>query len=104
MRLAIARLTQRITTIQTLIDLSAGRTDHLGRKRPFAAYAADSAKTAEAAEILGVAQNSLRKWAKRGDTPMHRNPANGYQLFKRSDQEFFLKRMEPSEKRLRRSH
>lgn len=49
-------------------------------------------KTAEAAEILGVAQNTLRKWAKRGDIPMHRNPANGYRLFKRVDLEKFLKK------------
>jgi hypothetical protein len=30
--------------------------------------------TAAAAEYLGVAQNTLRKWAARGDIPMHRNP------------------------------
>jgi len=41
------------------------------------------AKTAEAAQILGVAQNTLRKWAEQGDIPVHRNPANGYRLFKR---------------------
>ena len=49
-------------------------------------------KTAEAAEILGVAQNTLRKWAERGDIPMHRNPANGYRLFRRSDLDRFLKK------------
>jgi len=49
-------------------------------------------KTAEAAEILGVAQNTIRKWAARGDVPMHRNPANGYRLFKRSDLEKFLRK------------
>jgi len=37
----------------------------------------DYVKTAEAAEILGVAQNTLRKWAAEGKIPMHRNPANG---------------------------
>ena len=47
-------------------------------------------QTAEAAEILGVAQNTLRKWARRGEIPMHRNPANGYRLFKRSDLDKFL--------------
>ena len=52
----------------------------------------DYVKTAEAAEILGVAQNTLRKWAARGDIPMHRKPANGYRLFKRSDLEKFLKK------------
>lgn len=50
----------------------------------------DYVLTAEAAAILGVAQNTLRKWAQRGDIPMHRNPANGYRLFKRSDLDTFL--------------
>lgn len=50
-------------------------------------------KTAEAAEILGVAQNTLRKWAARGDVAMHRNPANGYRLFKRSDLLAFLEQV-----------
>lgn len=47
--------------------------------------------TAAAAEYLGVAQNTIRKWSARGDIPMHRNPANGYRLFKRSDLDKFLK-------------
>lgn len=47
-------------------------------------------QTAAAAEYLGVAQNTLRKWAGRGDIRMHRNPANGYRLFKRSDLDRFL--------------
>ena len=47
--------------------------------------------TAAAAEYLGVAQNTLRKWAALGRLPMHRNPANGYRLFKRSDLDKFLK-------------
>ena len=47
-------------------------------------------KTAEAAEILGVAQNTLRKWAEAGRIPMHRNPANGYRLFLRKDLDAFL--------------
>ncbi len=50
-------------------------------------------KTAAAAEYLGVAQNTLRKWAARGDIPMHRNPLNGYRLFRRTDLEKFLKRV-----------
>jgi excisionase family DNA binding protein len=48
--------------------------------------------TAAAADYLGVAQNTLRKWAARGDIPMHRNPANGYRLFKRGDLDKFLKK------------
>jgi excisionase family DNA binding protein len=46
--------------------------------------------TAAAAEYIGVAQNTLRKWAARGKIPMHRNPANGYRLFKLSDLDKFL--------------
>ncbi|MEI8213763.1 MAG: helix-turn-helix domain-containing protein [Planctomycetota bacterium] len=47
---------------------------------------------AEAAEFLGVHNNTLRKWASRGEIPMHRNSANGYRSFKRSDLEKFLKK------------
>ncbi len=54
----------------------------------------DYVKTAEATEILGVAQNTLRRWAERGDVLMHRNPANGYRLFKRSDLDRFLRKVE----------
>lgn len=56
----------------------------------------DYVMTAEAAEILGVAQNTIRKWAAQGKIPMHRNPANGYRLFKRSDLEKFLRQVELS--------
>jgi len=34
--------------------------------------------TSDAAEYLGVHHNTIRKWASRGDLPMHRNPVNGY--------------------------
>ena len=47
-------------------------------------------QTAEAAEYLGVAQNTIRKWAARGELPVHRNPANGYRLFKREDLKKFF--------------
>lgn len=54
-------------------------------------------KTAEAAEILGVAQNTLRKWAKDGKIPMRRNPANGYRLFKRADLDSFLSQLDTAD-------
>lgn len=54
----------------------------------------DYVKTAEAAVILGVSQNTLRKWAASGAIPMHRNPANGYRLFKKADLEKFLNKVE----------
>jgi excisionase family DNA binding protein len=49
-------------------------------------------KVAEAAEILGVSLGTVRTWAADGKIPMHRNPANGYRLFKRSDLDKFLKK------------
>ena len=52
------------------------------------------ALTAEAAEILGVSQNTLRAWATAGKIPMYRNPANGYRLFRRADLENFLRDIE----------
>jgi excisionase family DNA binding protein len=52
----------------------------------------DYMHTAEAAEYLGVHHNTIRKWAARGELQMHRNPANGYRLFKRSDLDAFLKK------------
>lgn len=53
-------------------------------------------KTAEAAEILGVSQNTLRTWASAGKIPVHRNPANGYRLFLKADLEKFLRKVESS--------
>jgi excisionase family DNA binding protein len=45
---------------------------------------------AEAARILGVSQGTVRVWAETGKIPMHKNPANGYRLFKRLELEDFL--------------
>jgi len=47
-------------------------------------------KVAEAAAILGVSQGTVRTWAEAGKIPMHKNPANGYRLFKRDELEQFL--------------
>jgi excisionase family DNA binding protein len=58
-------------------------------------------KTAEAAEILGVSQNTLRAWSEAGKIPVFRNPANGYRLFKRQDLAAFLKRIEATAKNSR---
>jgi len=50
----------------------------------------DYVKVAEAAEILGVSQGTLRNWPEAGKIPMHKNPVNGYRLFDRRDLESFL--------------
>ena len=52
----------------------------------------DYVKIAEAAEILGVSQGTVRAWAEAGKIPMHRNPANGYRLFHQADLEAFLRK------------
>jgi excisionase family DNA binding protein len=57
--------------------------------------------TAAAAGHVGVSQNTLRKWAARGDIPVHRNPASGYRLFKQSDLQDFLRRIEEPTKKPR---
>ncbi|MFV0442146.1 MAG: helix-turn-helix domain-containing protein [Planctomycetaceae bacterium] len=51
-------------------------------------------KVAEAAVILGVSENTVRAWADGGKLPVHRNPANGYRLFSRSELQKFLTRLE----------
>lgn len=53
-------------------------------------------QVAEAASILGVSQNTLRTWSEDDKIPVHRNPANGYRLFKRQDLEVFLNKIEAS--------
>ncbi|REJ65681.1 MAG: helix-turn-helix domain-containing protein [Planctomycetota bacterium] len=60
-------------------------------------------KTAEAAELLGVSQNTLRTWAEGGKIPVRRNPANGYRLFKRADLEDFLRVIDASSERPRKA-
>lgn len=54
----------------------------------------DYVKIAEAARLLGVSQNTLRLWADTGKVRVHRNPANHYRLFKRSELEAFLRKVE----------
>jgi excisionase family DNA binding protein len=39
----------------------------------------------DAAEILGVAPNTIRAWGAAGKIPEYRHPLNGYRLYKRSD-------------------
>lgn len=53
-------------------------------------------KVHEAAEILGVAPNTVRKWGAEGKIPEHRHPINGYRLYKREDLEQVLRDLEQS--------
>lgn len=60
-------------------------------------------KVAEAAEILGVSQGTVRTWAEAGKIPMHKNPANGYRLFRRDDLETFLRDIAQPVNRVRKA-
>ena len=50
----------------------------------------------EAAEILGVVPNTVRKWGAAGKIPEYRHPANGYRLYKRDELEAFLRQIKPT--------
>ena len=47
-------------------------------------------KVAEAADYLGISQNTLRKWADEGRGTVRVNPANGYRMFREEDLRQFL--------------
>lgn len=53
----------------------------------------------EAAAYLGVSPNTLRNWGRDDKVPMHRNPINGYRLFKITDLDKFLTNIERSSSR-----
>lgn len=48
----------------------------------------------EAAFILGVTPLTLRNWDRFGKLKARRNPINNYRMYRRSDVEFFIRRME----------
>ena len=50
----------------------------------------DYLMTAEAAQFLGVSQNTVRTWAKQGKIAVRVNPVNNYRLFRRKDLQKFL--------------
>jgi len=47
----------------------------------------------EAAEILGVAPLTLRRWDKAGKLKPYRNPVNDYRLYRKSELKLFLKKI-----------
>ena len=52
----------------------------------------DYLKIAEAAEYLGICQNTLRNWGVSGKITEHRHPINNYRLFKIADLDRLLKK------------
>jgi excisionase family DNA binding protein len=49
-----------------------------------------------AAEYLGVSENTLRNWGKAGKIPEYRHPVNNYRLYKESDLQSLLQKLEQS--------
>ena len=47
----------------------------------------------EAADLLGVSPQTLRKWEKKGDLVPYRNPINHYRMYKVGQIEAFLENM-----------
>ena len=52
----------------------------------------DYLKIAEAAEYLGICQNTLRNWGVSGKITEHRHPINNYRLFKIADLDRLLEK------------
>ena len=50
----------------------------------------DYLRIKEAARLIGVSEATLRNWGKQGKIKVHRNPVNGYRLFKKRDLEEVL--------------
>jgi MerR family copper efflux transcriptional regulator len=55
----------------------------------------------EAAEFLAVSPNTLRNWELSGKIAVHRNPMNGYRLFKIKDLQSLLDDVERSAEKSR---
>lgn len=53
----------------------------------------------EAAEFIGVSVGTMRNWVRDGKLKAHRNPVNGYRLFKKKDLEALLKKIMNSSKK-----
>jgi len=57
----------------------------------------------EAAEILGVAPNTVRAWGATGKIPEYRHPLNRYRFYKRADLEKVIRLLERSVARTAKS-
>jgi DNA (cytosine-5)-methyltransferase 1 len=50
----------------------------------------------DAAELLGVCDNTLRNWGRAGKIAEHRHPVNNYRLYKESDLKKLLRDLDQS--------
>ncbi|HZW05438.1 MAG TPA: helix-turn-helix domain-containing protein [Candidatus Nitrosotalea sp.] len=54
----------------------------------------DYLTVSEAASLLGVSASTLRNWDRAGKLDAVRHPVNGYRLYRRSDLEALLRKVE----------
>ncbi|MHB8973724.1 MAG: helix-turn-helix domain-containing protein [Pirellulaceae bacterium] len=54
------------------------------------------ATVTEAARMLGVVRNTIRSWGADGKIPEYRHPVNNYRLYKRTDLERLVRKLEQS--------
>jgi len=52
---------------------------------------------AEAAEMLGICQNTLRNWGRAGKITEYRHPVNNYRLYKQVELEKLVRQLESPE-------
>ncbi len=57
---------------------------------------------AEAAEYLGVCQNTLRNWGAAGKVIEYRHPVNNYRLYKTKDLDRLMKKVEKQQPKKRK--
>jgi len=50
---------------------------------------------AEAADFLGVCQNTLRNWGRAGKVTEYRHPVNNYRLYKQAELQRLLSKIAP---------
>jgi DNA (cytosine-5)-methyltransferase 1 len=56
-----------------------------------------------AAEFLGVSENTLRNWTRQGKIPVYRHPINRYRLFRREDLQALLDAIEKPVRRTKKA-
>lgn len=59
----------------------------------------DYLRVREAAEFLGISQATLRNWSRDRRIATHRNPLNGYRLYRKSDLAALLRKVARSRRR-----
>lgn len=57
----------------------------------------DYLQIADAAQMLGVCQNTLRNWGRTGKVTEYRHPVNNYRLYKQAELEVMVRQIKAPE-------